>query len=466
MRRPAWLATVAAVVVLIAGVIATYHFWPRRAPPPVEEAASAPATGTVKFLMEQQWLIRMKLAQAEARTVASQITSTGHIVPAAGHHAVVAPPIAGIVAGGPSLAVGQAVARGQLLALVRQQPTAAETAQLDAAKAQLQASEAQLRLELARLDADRRRLVEAVREAQARLDHARQELERARRLYERKAYSLRQVEAAEAEFRAVESVHAATVAQRDALPSGPVRVPLPAAPEAKAEYPVTAPIAGIVVKIDKHPGAQVAAGQAIIELVNLDVVWLEVPIFERDLHRLALPIRAVFSTPAYPGQEFPGNAAGPRGRNRPAKPRRQVLFRVDNRAHALRIGMQANVRLDAGERVTAMVIPKEAVLDHEGKKIVYVLLSGEEFERREVTLGDEYGGHGRGARGVKRASASSPRAPINSSSRSSAGRGRRAHPRDVKERSGPCSTRSSRGRSRTGSSSSWSRPPCSSTAAT
>jgi hypothetical protein len=37
------------------------------------------------------------------------------------------------------------------------------------------------------------------------------------------------------------------------------------------------------------------------------------------------------------------------------------------------------------------LIPKEAVLEHEGKKIVYVLLSGEEFERREVVVGDEMG---------------------------------------------------------------------------
>jgi membrane fusion protein, heavy metal efflux system len=53
--------------------------------------------------------------------------------------------------------------------------------------------------------------------------------------------------------------------------------------------------------------------------------------------------------------------------------------------------MQANLRLDAGEAVRAALIPREAVLDHEGKKIVYVLVSGEEFERRVVTLGDEYG---------------------------------------------------------------------------
>jgi len=391
VRRPAWLATAGAVAALTAGGMATYHLWPRPAPPSVEEAAPAPATGTVKFLMEQQWLIRMKLAQAEPRTVAQQITSTGHIVPAAGHHAVVAPPVAGIVAGGPSLAVGQAVARGQVLALVRQQSTAAETAQLDAAQAQLRASEAQLRLEHARLDADRRRLVEAVRETQARLDHARQELERARRLYERKAYALRQVEAAEAEYRAAEAMHAATVAQRDALPSAPASVPLPPRPEAKAEYAVTAPIAGIVVKIDKPAGAQVAAGQPIVELLNLDVVWLEVPIFERDLHRLARPIRAAFSTPAYPGREFQATLVDLGAVIDPQSRAARTLFRVDNRAHALRIGMQANVRLDAGDSVAAVMIPREAVLEHEGKRIVYVLLSGEEFERREVTLGDEHG---------------------------------------------------------------------------
>ena len=69
----------------------------------------------------------------------------------------------------------------------------------------------------------------------------------------------------------------------------------------------------------------------------------------------------------------------------------KVVFQLPNGGRALRLGMQANVRLDTGEQVTAMMIPKEAVLEHEGKKIVYVLLSGEEFERREVTVGDELG---------------------------------------------------------------------------
>ena len=121
-------------------------------------------------------------------------------------------------------------------------------------------------------------------------------------------------------------------------------------------------------------------------------MWVEAPIFERDLNKLGGGAGATFTTAAYPGQEFRGSVVDIGAvideRTRAAT----VVFQVPNGGRALRIGMQANVRLDAGESVTAMMIPRSAVLDNEGKKIVYVLLSGEEFQRREVTLGDEYGG--------------------------------------------------------------------------
>jgi multidrug efflux pump subunit AcrA (membrane-fusion protein) len=47
--------------------------------------------------------------------------------------------------------------------------------------------------------------------------------------------------------------------------------------------------------------------------------------------------------------------------------------------------------MDAGTPSEALTVPSEAVLDNEGQKIVYVLLSGETFQRRTVTVGDEYG---------------------------------------------------------------------------
>ncbi|MEW6207251.1 MAG: efflux RND transporter periplasmic adaptor subunit [Acidobacteriota bacterium] len=382
ITRNRWIIAGAIVVVVVAMI--SYSFLRRTATPAEQGDAPAPAnpTGTVKFLMEQQWLIRMKLAKAEKQWVARQITSTGRVIPAQHNQAIVAPPVSGIISDGRLPRVGQQVKKGQTLAVLSQKPTAAESAQIAAGNAQL-------RLENARIEAERRRLRQAANEADVRLSQAKTEYERAQRLYERKAYSLRQLQAAEADYKAAQANHAAADEQLKALSDGSaeklVGVGVP------TSYAVRAPISGTVVKVSKAMGEQVAAGEAIIEIVNLDTVWVEAPIFERDLSFLTREAKPVFSTPSYPGVEFSGAILDIGAVINEQSRAATVTFEVPNRDRTLRIGMQANVRLDAGEGAEALIIPKEAVLDNEGKKIVYVLLSGEEFQRREVSVGDEYG---------------------------------------------------------------------------
>jgi cobalt-zinc-cadmium efflux system membrane fusion protein len=166
----------------------------------------------------------------------------------------------------------------------------------------------------------------------------------------------------------------------------------PPATAASSTYEVFAPISGITVSVSKASGEQVAPGEPIMEIVALDTVWVEAPIFEKDLGRLARDVQAVFTTAAFPDKEYKGRVVDVSKvideQSRTAK----AFFEVPNTSGDLRIGMQANVRLDAGTQSHVLLVPKEAVLDNEGKKIVYVLISGEEFERRDVVLGDEYGG--------------------------------------------------------------------------
>jgi len=377
------VAAVAAVAMIL---IVIAFFWLRSARDiKTEVPAAASNPGTVKFLMEQQWLIRMKLAQVEEQTVARQITATGRVVPAANSQALVAPPVSGILSGRDLPRVGQRVAQGQTIAVIQQIATSAEQAQVRAAAASAS-------LENARLDADRRTAAGEVETARIRLDLATKESARAQRLYDRKVFSERQLQAAEADLKAAKATYDAAVKRLDALTSSQsVAVARVGVGSANASYTVRAPLSGYVTKVNKSLGEQVAPGEAIVEISNLDTVWVEAPIFERDLNRLAGNVSATFTTPAYPNQEFKGVVLDVGAvideQTRAAK----VIFQLANGGRALRLGMQANVRLDAGEQVTAMMIPREAVLEQEGKKIVYVLLSGEEFERREVTVGDELG---------------------------------------------------------------------------
>jgi cobalt-zinc-cadmium efflux system membrane fusion protein len=364
----AWILPLLVGVLALGGVA-----WLYLKPSPVhkeEPAASAPDTsGRVAFLMEQQWLIKMKLALGEEASVAPQILSTGRVVPVPGNRAVISSPVGGTLANERLPRIGQDVSAGQLLVTVSQTSTAAESAQM--------------RVENVRLEAERRRLSQAVNESRVRMNLAKTEFDRATRLYEQKAYSQRQLQAAEADFKAAEAAVASVTGQLDALAS-------PAA--ASTTYSVRAPIAGTIVEVRKAIGEQVQPGEVILEIVNLDRVWIEAPVFERDIARLRPQTRAVFSTVSVPDEESTGTLVNI-GAVVDEKTRAiTAVFEAANPGRRFRIGMQANVRIDSAEQVQAILIPKEAVLDHEGKRIVYVLITGEEFQRVEVTVGNEYGG--------------------------------------------------------------------------
>ena len=359
-----WILPAVAIVIL--GTVLT--LWKRPAqgdaeptPPPAE------SKGRVPFRMEQQWLIRMKMALAEEAKLPPQIYSTGRVVAVPSNRALVAPPVGGIIDSRLLPRIGQQVMRGQLIATLVQTPTAAEAAQI--------------RIENSRVDAERRRLGQAEIEARARLSAAAAEAGRAKRLLEQKAYSQRQFETAEADRKAAEATLAGVQEQMQALQTAPPT----------SNYEVTAPISGTVVEVKKSVGEEVRAGEPILEIVALDRVWVEAPIFEKDLGRMKNEVAAIFTTSAYRDKEFRGRlitiGAVVDEQTRAAT----AVFEVDNGSGDLKIGMQANLRLGAGEKASVLLVPKESVLDNEGKKIVYVMLSGEEFERRDVVVGDEYG---------------------------------------------------------------------------
>ena len=357
-------------LVLVVALVAISIFILRKPQAAADETAAPPAasTGRVAFLMEQQWLIKMKLAKADEAELAPQIRSTGRVVPVPANHAVVAPPVGGIIQGGTLPRIGQQVSQGQRLATLIQTPTAAEAAQIQ--------------IENTRLEAERRRLSQLEIEAAARLEEATHDLGRSKRLYEKKAYSAKALEADELDRTAAAAQLEAVREQLKALH---------AVPAGNATYEVHAPISGTIVGVNKSSGEQVTAGEAILEIARLDKVWVEAPIFEKDLGKLGKDVRAIFTTAAFPDKEFQGRLVSVNKvvdeHSRAAK----AIFEVPNTTGELSLGMQANVRLDAGPPTSVLLIPRESVLDNEGKKIVYVLLSGEEFERRDVVLGDEYG---------------------------------------------------------------------------
>ena len=163
-----------------------------------------------------------------------------------------------------------------------------------------------------------------------------------------------------------------------------------------AAYPNTslilrAPFAAVVTEVHKSLGEQVAPGEAILEIANTQTVWLTCPVYEKDLGALHDGIEADFTVLSYPEREFRGSLIHVGEVIDEETRATDALFKVSNDEQLLRLGMQAKVRI-AGDRMTqTVIIPKEAVLDREGKSVVYVLFTGEEFERRTIEVTEDFG---------------------------------------------------------------------------
>ncbi len=372
---PAWIALMG--VVILALLVTLYRNQAEALigeEAPVETAAN----GTVTFLMEQQWLIGMKLAAARRRDLAPQVRAVGRIVPADNYTAMISSPVTGLLRDANLPVLGQQVRAGQNVVTIEQMPEVADAAQAVG-----------LRLEAVRTESERRRLEQSISESRIRLRQAEREWTRARRLHEEELMALQEVEAAETEYDAAESVVDSYVEQLAALVEAPN---LDTAIRTTTSHQVlSAPISGRVNQIFKDVGELVQPGEPVLDIVNLDVVWVEAPIFEKDLAAVLDTGEVIFETIAYPGVEFVGELVDVSARIDEETRTATVMFSIPNRDGRLRIGMQANIRLAAGPPQDVVSIAAEAVLEHEGRNIVYVLLSGEEFERRDVILGDRYG---------------------------------------------------------------------------
>lgn len=157
-----------------------------------------------------------------------------------------------------------------------------------------------------------------------------------------------------------------------------------------SRFPVKSPIAGEVIEAEVSVGEAVAPGTPLFHVGNLDLVWVVLDVFERDLSRVSRGQQVRFTVDAWPGEAFAGVIDWV-GSVVDADSRTiEVRLVVDNPEHRLKPGMFGRADLGANATLTAptVIIPAEAVQDVEGRPSVFVE-EGEAFEARAVTLGEK-----------------------------------------------------------------------------
>ncbi len=152
---------------------------------------------------------------------------------------------------------------------------------------------------------------------------------------------------------------------------------------------ITSPVDGFVGKRNVDPGAMVNTNTAIASVVDISRLKLVVNIVEKDVRMVTAGDVGVVEVDAYPGEKFNGRIARVAPVLDPATRTASIESEIPNGDYRLKPGMYARISLTVEERKNALVVPKNAVIDFENKRGVWMPSEDRRAAFVPVTLGIE-----------------------------------------------------------------------------
>lgn len=141
---------------------------------------------------------------------------------------------------------------------------------------------------------------------------------------------------------------------------------------------ILAPFDGYVGQRFLDFGAFATANRPVLSVVDLSTIKTTVSLVQKDAARIAPGQPAVVTSEAFPGREFGGRVARIASVYDPQTNTVEAEVEVDNPGQALKPGMFATVAVTYRTEPTALLVPREALLEDERDTAVFVAREGEE----------------------------------------------------------------------------------------
>ncbi|MEZ5292540.1 MAG: efflux RND transporter periplasmic adaptor subunit [Vicinamibacterales bacterium] len=317
----------------------------------------------------------------------SYVTASGEIV--ATRYADIGSSVMGRLEG-LSVKEGDRVKAGQVLARI-------DRVQAESAAAAAAAGEAALEAD-ARGARDQARAARAeLASAEARAAESRNALARAKELRSAGLIPLAELDKAVADSEAasaqVDAATAAVARSDQALAAAERRVSQGRAERVRArdvleKTAITAPIDGVVTRLDVEEGEMVVIGvqnqpgTILMTVSDLSAIDAEVKVAEADVLRLALGARATVSLEAAPGITFQGTvveigaSALPQIGTQAAAREFKVTIRLEGDVSTLRPGLTCDAEILVAERANVLTAPLQAVVQRGETSGVFTIADG------------------------------------------------------------------------------------------
>src|SRR2546421_482383 len=151
-----------------------------------------------------------------------------------------------------------------------------------------------------------------------------------------------------------------------------------------AKKQLRAPFAGRAGIVTINPGAYLSSGTMIVTLQQLDPIYVDFHLPQKDLAELRTGQKVALRLDAFPGRTFEGTLSAISPKVDSDTRNVQVEAKVPNPDRVLTPGMFANVSVDVGAKQRYLTLPQTAVVYNPYGETVFVVMTRREADRRQA----------------------------------------------------------------------------------
>jgi RND family efflux transporter MFP subunit len=139
---------------------------------------------------------------------------------------------------------------------------------------------------------------------------------------------------------------------------------------------IASPVDGFVGKRFSDPGAFVGPNSPVVSVVDIRTVRMVANLVEKDMKRVPVGTAAAVEVDAFPGERFSGRVSRVAPVFDPATRTAEMEIEIPNGSFRLKPGMYSRVQLVVDSRANALTVPRNALVELDGKPGVFIASTG------------------------------------------------------------------------------------------
>lgn len=151
---------------------------------------------------------------------------------------------------------------------------------------------------------------------------------------------------------------------------------------------IKAPFSGIVYNVLVNNSERISQGMELFSLVNIDRLQVHAKVLESEVGKMQVGREADLKFSAYPERIFKGKVTAVSPIINPEDKTCNVIISLDNPRQEIKPGMHAEVEIVTEIHKDRLIIPQDAVLVREGRKLAFIVKDGL-AKWRYITIGLE-----------------------------------------------------------------------------